>query len=289
MSILTNNKSCALFRASNVLALDYPYEAAIENAVALFDEVVVVVDAASVDGTYNHMFDIARRFAGHVVIVPQMYVFDRGWQERWWNRAASHTDADWLAYFDLDDVYDLRHMDELTETMADPAIHLVNFPMVHFFGTSSYHKWFRMTRNVRIVRRSAGAAMVNRCTDETPNHAACFMMYGNDRMRDAHGERGAHVHMNTRPLLHYGWARKAVSLAMSQRKHRAWYADGDGLADGHLPDVPPYDFKMAERVGLPFGEEGISKWRQPHPAVMDEWFDRHYSHWFHLNEEAENA
>jgi hypothetical protein len=269
--------------------MDYPFEAAIENAVALFDEVVVVVDAASVDGTYNEMFHVARRFAGHVVIVPDMFVFDRMWQERWWQRASSHTDADWLAYFDLDDIFDIRHIDELTDAMADPAIHLINFPMVHFFGTSSYIKWFAMTRNVRVVRRSGGAAMVNRCTDATPTHAACFMMYGGERTRDAHAERGAHVHMMTQPLLHYGWARNAHSLAMSQRRHRAWYADGDGYEDGHLPDVEPYNFKMAERVGLPFGEEGISKWRKPHPSVMNQWFVKHYAEWHYLNEEAENA
>ena len=288
---MTNKKSCALFRASNFLALDYPYEAAIETAVVLFDEVVVVVDAASVDGTCTHILDVARRFAGHVVVVPQMYVFDREWQERWWNRAATHTDADWLAYFDLDDIFDIRHMDELQHAMADPRCHLINFPMVHFFGTSSYIKWFMMTRNVRVVRRSAGAAMVNRCTDETPNHAACFMMYADNRMRDAHAERGQHVHMMTQPLMHYGWARKALSLAMSQRKHHAWYADGDGFEDGHLPydEVEPYDFKMAERVNLPFGDEGISKYRLPHPSVMIQWFNRHYADWHYLNEEAENA
>ena len=83
------------------------------------------------------------------------------------------------------------------------------------------------------------------------------------------------------PLLHYGWCRKAQALAISRAKHHAWYADGAGLEDGHIPDVEPYDFKMKEK----WKGDIIKRHTFAHPASMSEWLSAHQLPWHYLNGE----
>ena len=288
-----NNKSAALFRASNIELLDYPYQAAIESALYFFDEVVIVGDPNSQDETMNVLIEEMNKYPGCVTLTTMEYRWDRMWQEKWWKKAAGHTDADWLAYFDLDDILSPIHYDAMREAMDDPSIHLINFPLIHFFGTSSYTKWFPMHRNTRVVRRSEGSWMINRCTDKHPNHAACFMTYQGDPYRDAHLERGEHVREMSFPLHHFGWCRSAGALAWSQLKHRSWYADGAGIEDGTLPDVAPYDFRMAWRTTEEFGPpdcNGIVERIVPLDLpVIEEWVEAHEVEWSKLNKEARNG
>lgn len=274
-------KSAVLFRASNISFLDYPYEAAIESALCFFDEAVIVVDMNSEDDTPERISEIAYRNPGCVVIASMEFVWDRGWQERWWRKAITHTDAEWLAWLDLDEVIDPCHYDVIAEAMEDPTTHLVNFKFIHFYGTSRYVIQSALTHNTRLGRRSEGYGMVNRNSDEKPHDAACFATYHGGE--NAHEIQGEHIRRLDVPILHYGWCRHAASLTASQAKHKAWYADGGDLIDGRMPVVThEYDFTMRRK----FDEGHISRYGGPlHPSIIKEWFDSHWYDWQKLNDE----
>jgi hypothetical protein len=122
--------------------------------------------------------------------------------------------------------------------------------------------------------------MVNMCDDLHPTWSACAMRVGNHETRgvDAHGycERG--IVDSQWPILHYGWCRTPQALAISQAKHHAWYADGAGLQDGRVPDVPPYDLRLGDKLA--------SGWAVPyegeHPRSMVHWFIGHTTTWAEL-------
>jgi len=161
---------------------------------------------------------------------------------------------------------------------------LIDFPFIHLFGTPSWRMvGSPVQRNARLGRAAVGYRMRNLCTDEHPNHAACAMVVSvNGVEKNAHTYNGGGiVHMDT-PIYHYGWARDAQALAISQAKHHAWYANGAGLEDGRIPAVEPFDFAMLHRRT----HRGIEKYEGSHPAVMDGWFDAHQTAWQGLNTEA---
>jgi len=270
------DKSAALFRASNIEILDYPYQAAIESALVFVDEVVVVVDHNSQDRTWDAINETARWLAPAVTVTSMHFHFDRMWQEKWWDKAASCTDAEWLMWLDLDEIIDPIHYDEIRGAMAEPNIHLLNFPFVHFYGTCSWTKSMAVTTGTRIGRRSEGYRMINTCTDKTPGLATCRAAYG-PQMRESLLEQGPHIARLKTPILHYGWCRNAKAFAISQAKHKAWYKDGDGLEDGRIPNVEPYDFKMKEG--------SIRKYTGRHPANMSSWLAAHQLPWHYLNAE----
>lgn len=276
------DKSAALFRASNIHILDYPFEAAIESACCLFDEVVIVADGRSIDDTWYSLSSLAVRNS-QIILTTMRFFWDREWQQRWWERAASHTDAEWLAWLDLDEVIDVKHWDAVQAAMSDETTHLINFPFVHYYGTSQYEIKLPLTHNTRIGRRSKGYKMINRCTDRRPHDACCFAAYGSSE-QNAHTMQGEHIRRLSAPILHYGWCRDEAALAISQMKQKAWYADGGALIDGKLPpDVDEHDFRMTERLA----DRALVKRVDSHPDVMESWLDEHYPQYQVLNAEAE--
>jgi hypothetical protein len=272
--------SAAFFRAANIITLDYPYQAAVASALSICDEACIVV-GQSQDGTRDAIYAMQAQYgADRLKVREETIHYDRGWQERWWQWCAEMTTAEWQLWLDLDEVIAPEATPWLRDVMADPALFLVRFPFVHFYATPRYVKLFRLTRNTRLGRASAGYRMVNMCDDLHPTWSACAMRVGNHETRgvDAHGYRERGIVDSQWPILHYGWCRTPQALAISQAKHHAWYADGDGLADGRLPDVTPYDYwRMNEfktGVVLPFVGE--------HPAGMAEWMAAHAAGWADL-------
>lgn len=279
--------SAALFRASNLVAMDYPFAGALASALAICDEAVVIV-GQSEDQTLQMVRMEAARYPGRVKVQTDTFHFDRLWQEKWWNQAAALTDADWLMYHDADEAIHPRFAAELRATMELPHVRLIRFPYVHLYGTNQWRvrpgKGF-YEHNTRLGRRSAGYRMVNLRRDDNPGAAACAMLVDEGGYaQDAHHPgRAGLVTLEHMPILHYGWCRTARALAISQAKHNAWYADGAGLEDGHLPEVEPYDFRMAERMRTGF----LARYNGDHPPEMAAWFGRHFYAWGALNA-AEN-
>jgi len=129
---MTNNKAAAIFRASNVLVLDYPFRHAIESVLNFVDEAIVVVDTNSRDGTPAAISAVAADYRGKVFPVYQEMYFDRLWQERAWSAGADVTDCDWLVWLDLDEFILEDHHSRLRELMAEDDLHLINMHFVHF-------------------------------------------------------------------------------------------------------------------------------------------------------------
>lgn len=282
-------ESAALFRASNLVKLDYPFAAALASALRVCDEAVVVV-GQSEDNTLQLVREQAARYPRRVKVQTETFVFDRMWQEKWWNLAASLTDADWLMYHDADEAIHPRFAAELRATMRLPHVRLIRLPYVHFYGTRNWRVQERRgfyEHNTRLGRRSAGYRMVNLRHDDNPGAAACAMMVEEGgKTLDAHSPyRAGLVTLEHSPMLHYGWCRTARALAISQAKHHAWYADGAGLEDGRIPDVQPYDFQMGERVRSGF----LARYNGDHPPEMTAWFQRHFYAWEALDLEANEA
>jgi hypothetical protein len=275
-----NNKSCALFRAANLIIMDYPFAEALENALAVCDEAVIVV-SDSEDDTADWVMDL-QVYHGweRVAVAYQQFHYDRHWQQRWWEFAASLTDAEWLMYHDADEVFHEDDIPVIRSQMTRPEIKLICFPYTHFYMTPSYTRNF-YPYHTRLGRRSAGYRMQNWCTDGTPNFPACQMVTGVDGL-EAHNQRGDHVaYMTERPFYHYSWARHPRALALSQAKHKAWYtADGNGLADGRLPEVEPHDFRTEFPRQAMLGN--LKPYDGKRPSIMEEWEREHAEVWQEL-------
>lgn len=274
--------SAALFRASNLRRMDYPFTAALASALAICDEAVVVV-GQSEDDTLGFVQQAALPYGGRVTIEQTTFVFDRGWQERWWQQATGLTDAEWLLWLDADEVIHPRQAPAIQRLMQEPGVRLIRFPFIHLYGTARWYVargW--LTHNTRLGRRSAGYRMVNLRHDRNPGAAACAVMVSEDGLeRDAHQPtcRGL-VTVEDIPVVHYGWCRHAQALAISQAKHFAWYANGDGLADGHIPSVAPHDFAMLERLRTGM----IAPYTGNHAPAMQAWLDAHIAAWQQLEQ-----
>ena len=274
-----NNKSAALFRASNVVILDYPLDAALFSALLICDKAVVVVDTNSRDHTLDLVRTLQKAWGpDRIVVVERQWEFDRMWQERVWDWGMEATDAEWLMFFDADEAIHESHARAIKALMTCSGTKMIRFPFVHLYATPEYRAAFTLTHNTRLGRRSAGFRMRNWCTDATPQRAACQMVYGPD-------ERNAHlpqvpglVTLDACPVMHYGWCRTARALAISQAKQGAWYADGAGLEDGHIPEITPHDFQLAHQIERGF----VTRYDGPHPAAMRDWFAQHAWEWGEL-------
>lgn len=271
-----NNKACALFRASNIVAMDYPFNAAVTSVLRFCDE-AVIVEGVSYDSTHDALLAIqAEHGADRVKIIQRAWQFDRMWQEKVWNWGAEQTDADWLMYADADEVIMPEDADAIRRVLQMSDVALVNFDLLHFYGTPNWTECTFSGNQTRIGRRSHGFRMVNLCTDETPKSAACAVMFDvNGHTVNAHGWRGSETATVGAKLMHYGWARNAQAMAISQTKHYAWYADGNGLEDGHIPDVPPFDYRMREMQDA----GRLVPYDGPHSPDLAGWFAAHYLEW----------
>lgn len=278
-----NNRSCALFRAANLRIMDYPFDAALASALSVCDEAVVVV-GPSEDDTEAWVRELADEWPRRCVTVATMdFFYDRGWQERWWDYAASLTDADWLAYWDADEVIHEDDAADVRALLQREDLALISFPFIHFWMTARLHQTQFPPRATRIGRRSAGWRMVNWCTDDTPNHPACQMIFG-DEGHSAHGYQGPEIEHTDIPIYHYSWCRDATALQISQMKHVDWYRNGErfGLVDGRVPDAEPYDFHK-DLTSLR-SDEYVVPYEGKHPAVMGPWLEDHEQQWVELEE-----
>lgn len=275
------DKSAALFRASNVVILDYPLDAALTSALSVCDEAVVVVDTNSRDHTVDLVYTLQKPLGPErFTVVEKEWEFDRAWQERVWDWGMEATDAEWLMFHDADEAIHEDSAAEIKQAMARSDVSLIRLPFIHLYATPSYRAAFTLTHNTRLGRRSAGYRMRNWCSDATPQRAACQMVYGPE-------ERNAHlptspglVTLDNCPMLHYGWCRSARALAISQAKQGAWYADGGGLKDGRIPEIAPHDFRLARQIETGF----VTRYDGPHPAAMAEWGWQHLAEWEAIDE-----
>ena len=278
---MTNNRSAVLYRASNILAMDYPFRGAIESALCFADEAIVVCDTRSTDGTLAAIAGLAAENRGRVIPVYFDFTFDRLWQEKAWTAAAAETTADWHIWLDLDELIHEDHHAELCSIMADEDAHLINLPFVHLCGTPRWRKKSpKVRQNTRFGRRSQGYKMVNRCTDKHPEHTCVFVEYNGKLPRFLVSRDDTKLPQV--PIMHYGWARSAQALAISGAKHHDWYADGEKYSDGRIPDVPPHDFGMGRKVTA----GGIVAYDGPHPAHIQPWLESHKTEWQTLDNQA---
>lgn len=264
--------SCALMRAANLRILDYPFEAALASALSICDEAVVIV-SESQDDTDARVHGLARQYLGRVLVAHQTFLYDRGWQERWWGFASRLCEpAEWLLWLDADEVIAPEHAPALRKQMADENVPLIRFPFVHFYATPRYEIEFALTHNTRLGRRSAGFRMVN-----APGGAACHVI--TDDCPNAHGAPDA-VTVEL-PILHYGWCRDAQALAISQAKQAAWY--GNGNKNGQVSQAVPYNFELAAHL-----RSGRARlYTSQHPEYLNEWFAEHETAWQAIESEVE--
>lgn len=275
-----NDKSCALFRAANLRIMDYPFDAALHSALSICDRAVIVV-SDSVDDTDMMLRWHAMDYGHRITVVHDTFTYDLGWQERWWNTAVSHTDAEWLMFADADEVIDPCHADTLRGLMDDPEVKLIRFPFIHLYATCNYRYDFNLTHNTRLGRRSAGYRMVNQRSAENPHGAACAMIF-DEAGHNAHLPDWNGLVTVDFPILHYGWCRDAQALALSQAKHHAWYANGGGLEDGRLPEVEPHNFNLAQKLT----EGKAHLYEGDHPDIIYPWLNKHAEAWVKIEREV---
>jgi len=270
--------AAAFFRAANIIALDYPYQAAIASALRICDEACIVV-GQSADDTRAAIYAEQERYgADRVKIREETFVFDRGWQERWWDWCREMTTADWHMYHDLDECIHEAHAATVRQLMTEPGAEVIIFPYVHLYGDAFHYVLSPTfyTHNGRLGRASAGYRMRNWCSDEHPTHAACMMVVPRKGIEvDAHNVRDPGGLWTNVPIVHYGWCRTPVALARSQAKHRAWYADGGGMQDGRISDPKPYNYNMEAKSLAGF----IGPYDGPHSDAIRPWLEAHAAEW----------
>lgn len=281
------DKSTALFRASNLTIMDYSFDASLASALQICDEAVVVVDKNSRDHTLELVYMLQRVHGkDRVIVVEKEWQFDRMWQEKVWHWGMEATDAEWLMYHDADEAMREEDAERVRDLMGDPDVKLISLPYRHFYATPSWHvvKGF-YPRNTRLGRRSHGFRMRNWCSDEHPGRAVCQMVWGPEEKNANALDYAEGVVCADTPMYHYGWTRNGVAMAISQAKHRAWYADGDGLEDGRIPDVSRWEPDW-ERM---FSIKKIAPFEREHPRVMRGWFKTHEALWRHREKQAEEV
>jgi glycosyltransferase involved in cell wall biosynthesis len=263
--------------------MDYPFEAALESALSVCDEAVVIV-GQSEDDTRDWVYSLAHEHKGRVIVGETVFTFDRGWQERWWNTAASLTDADWLFYHDADDVIHEDDVPTIRAMMESPSVKIISFPFIHFYMTPNYYNANHYSTAPRLGRRSAGWRMRNWCTDDFPNRPACQMVWRGDE-RAAAGPPGAERSILNCPIYHYSWVRDPIALQISQYKHKDWYSDGKryNLSDGRVPDAEPYPFE--ETFPSIYGDY-VHPYEGDHPAAIKPWMEEHDGLWVRLEREV---
>jgi hypothetical protein len=260
--------------------MDYPFEAALASALAVCDEAVVVV-GQSADDTRDWVYCLRAEYGQRLIIREETWEFDRMWQERCWGWGAEMTDAEWLMYADADEAIEEGTEAAIRDLMADPSIWLIRFPFVHLYGTPRYHAQFPLTSNVRLGRRSAGYRMRNWCDDAHPGRPACQMVYGPEEI-EAHSYQGPEIAESPGKMLHYGWCRNARAMSVSQAKHHAWYDNGAGLEDGHIPDVALWDYSLKQMLAA----GRAAPYTAGHPTALQDWFAAHAAEWEQLEREA---
>lgn len=271
----------ALYRASNLIAMDYPFEASLASAMDFCDEAVIVLGKCE-DETRELVWQQRSIYGSdRVKIREHEWVFDSGWQERVWAIGSGVTQADWLMFIDADEVIHDCDTPVLRTLLGMDFISFINFPFVHLYGTASWSitpKAGWLTRNTRLGRRSAGYRMKNLVPS---GGSACAMVYRkNGKEANAHSMEGPTIHRTKLPIFHYGWARSAAALSISQRKHHAWYKNDASLFDGHIPEVPPWDFRMAAM----YAEGKIETCVLDHPRYIEGWMEEHRIEWEELDE-----
>jgi len=277
--------SAALFRAANLREMDYPFDAALASAMEFCQQAVIIV-GQSVDDTDVWVRQQAGKYLGRVIVQHTQFVFDRGWQERWWKQAAALTDADWLMWLDCDEVIDPIYAPELRRLMENPELFAVRFPFVHFWGSQNWVATEFLKTNTRLGRRSAGFCMVNMCDDDNPSFAACAVQIRDLRNRetDAHAYRGKAIIDVDFPILHYSWCRSALAKNRIIARENSWYkAEDDGLRDGRMPQVQPFNYRMAEHRQSGY----ILPYQGKHPTILDRWFSDHAKEWADREREAQ--
>lgn len=279
------SSAAALFRASNLLIMDYPFDAALASALAVCDEAVVIV-GQSEDATRDWVYALQNEHGRDRVHVQEtIFQFDLGWQERWWNEAQALTRAEWLWFIDADELVHEDHHDRVRQALASEA-DLINVRFVHLYATDHWQvaQGF-LTNNTRLGRRSVDFRMVNLATNGRKASACAMRATLAGEEINAHTYDGPEIVRLAVPILHYGWARFAQALAISQTKHHAWYANGNGLQDGHVPEVPPYRFDLA---GM-HGAGRLAPYSDTHPALLDDWRQAHRTVWEGLDAELEEV
>jgi len=279
------DKSAAFFRASNLFILDYCFAEALESALHICDEAIVVVDKQSQDGTLDWVYSLQHEHGmKRVKVLEREWLWDRMWQERVWTWSMEATDAEWFMYTDADELMLPEHAKEVHQLLRIPKVKLISLPYIHLYGTPRWQEIKQFyPRTTRLGRRSHGFRMRNWCSDKNPRWAACQVVWGPDERNANNTKKAEGLFLAETPIFHYGWCRSALALNVSQTKHFAWYRDGDGLEDGHIPEVPARPLNWAQM----FRTERLERYTGPHPAFEAPWFVEHLEEWSCRDKEAE--
>lgn len=286
---MNSNKSAAIFRAANVIVLDYCLPAALASALRICDEAVIVVDSSSEDNTLDLVHMLRHEHGSdRVILLERTWRWDRMWQEKVWNWAMAVTDTEWLMYADADEAISAKDAQELRDLMARPEVKLIAPRYRHYYGTPNWYvvnKRDFCPRYTRFGRRSHGYRVRNWRTSDNSGHAVCEVVYGSE-------EKNAGLYLEAEGIVrpeatthHYGWTRNADAMGIKQRKIDAWYKDGDGLEDGHLPDAKPAGFAWAKM----FAQDQLRCYEGDHPDVMTDWFASHKDEWAQREQDAQAA
>lgn len=273
-----NNRSAALFRASNVQIMDYCLPASVASALQVCDEAVIVADENSQDDTLALAYKLRSEYGkGQVTVLERTWEWDRMWQEKVWNWGMEATDADWLMYHDADEALHENDVGHIRDLMKNSEMSLIGFHYIHLYGTPRFRASAFYPYNTRLGRRSAGYRMRNWCSDETPNRSVCEMVWTEDEI-DSHHYRGPEFAWAGGPMYHYGWCRDALVLGNAHARASDWYADGKQYANALPTDKQPLQFNLGERLR----DGKIERFGGTRPAVMAEWFAKHEIRWANL-------
>jgi hypothetical protein len=236
----------------NAVSLGYPLEESLRSALAMVDELVVVV--ARAEGEAD---DGTRALVAASLDDARIRVLDARWDRArgalaysdLTNRALGACAGDWCLYLQADEVLHEDDLDTIrrrcTELLENRRVEGLLFDYLHFFGDYTHVQrgqgWY--PREIRVVR--------NRAAIRSVRDAQSFRRGDGGRLTVARS--GARV-------FHYGWARHPALMQVKTREfwsHRV----GADASRAHVGDGELYDYGPLAR---------LSRWTGVHPAVMAE-------------------
>lgn len=247
------DKLCsAIISASNVLALDYPAEAAVQNCLGFADEVILVL-LRSMDETWEWGRKLARRDERVRLVESPHMPLDDQWKTRAWALGCELAEGAWLCAWDLESGVYGRYHKWLRDVMRMPTYDLLQLEMHWLYGSAHWrHREVEPRAETRFFRNDDSPRMVQAQLDL--------------------------------PIIHMGYARRPEAIAIGRVKAQAYQGGDNSLADGHLPHVEPYDFEMLRHVRQ--GHVEPYDWGEI-PIEFQNWCYEHVAEWASLDAEAQ--
>lgn len=255
----------AVYITYQCVILDYCLEGSIRASLDLCDK-VYVNDGKSSDGTLDILYSLQKEYGN-----DRLIILERNWDHtrKFWADQRNYLldiipKSDYVLNIGADECFHEKDFFLIRDTLSNLGNnHTMQFNAVHFYGTPDYvisgPAWAKVLG--KLWRNDTGIRYLNRpngCADDPlwpPGQPAHFYNCIN---------KGISV-------FHYGHCRRPEAVGIKNKKADALYKGSVDYADGSLPDIREYDYKLEHFIKT----GGVKRFAFTHPKYMEFWVASH--------------